>query len=372
MNATRAARGALLAFAGIALVSGVSGGLMRLGVPIVVPMAAAFHGALMICGFLGTVISLERAVALGARLGFAAPAAAAFGTVLALAGHPAAAAIAWLGASIVLLGTSLAIVRKQPMAHTILLAIASAAWIAGNAFHAFGQLHAAITWWFAFVVLTIAAERLELARLMPRRRSAKPAFIVTIGGILAGAAFSAIDAHAGAIVFGASLLALAAWLAMFDVARRTVRFTGLARFAAVSLLGGYGWLAVGAVAWIMTAAGDMRWLDASLHALAIGFVISMILAHAPIVLQAVMRVRIAYSPIFYVPLALLHVSLVVRLMAGFEDVHMRLWGGALNALVFALLIGTILYQVSFGHANDSRTGAGGADGRPGDRAPRHT
>ena len=370
MKALRASRGALLAFAGIALVSGVAGGLMRLGVPIVVPMGAAFHGALMICGFLGTVISLERAVALGGKLAFAAPASAALGTVLALAGRPAAAAIAWLAASVFLLVASLAIVRKQPMAHTILLAIAAAAWIAGNAFHALGQLHAAITWWFAFVILTIAAERLELARLMPRRRSAKPVFIATIGGILAGAALTALDARLGAIVFGASLVALAAWLAMFDVARRTVRFAGLARFAAVSLLGGYGWLAVGAVAWIMTAAGDMRWLDASLHALAIGFVISMILAHAPIVLQAVMRVRIAYSPIFYVPLGLLHVSLGLRLIAGFGDAHARMWGGVLNAIVFVLLIGTIVYQVSFGHGNDGRSTGEHDRGRPGARAPR--
>jgi len=49
------------------LLTGLWGGLARLGLtlPSGVPALAEFHGALMISGFLGTVMTLERAVAIG-------------------------------------------------------------------------------------------------------------------------------------------------------------------------------------------------------------------------------------------------------------------------------------------------------------------
>ena len=65
------ARLPLLALGVIALVVGVLAGLARLGVAVPAPMAAqaGVHGALMIAAFLGTVIGLERAVALAMAYG---------------------------------------------------------------------------------------------------------------------------------------------------------------------------------------------------------------------------------------------------------------------------------------------------------------
>ena len=50
-----------------------------------------------------------------------------------------------------------------------------------------------------------------------------------------------------------------------------------------------------------------------MHALALGFVFSMVFGHAPIIVPAVLRVAVPYSPAFYAPLALLHLSLLVRI-----------------------------------------------------------
>jgi len=73
--------------------------------------------------------------------------------------------------------------------------------------------------------------------------------------------------------------------------------------------------------------------DAALHAVFVGFVFSMVFGHAPVIFPAVLRVAVPYHPSFYVPLALLHGSLAVRL-AG--DAAARYdWtraGGLLNAL----------------------------------------
>jgi hypothetical protein len=59
----RALRILLLMGGFISLACGVAGGLMRLGwsFPLTAAEIAALHGPLMISGFLGTVISLERA-----------------------------------------------------------------------------------------------------------------------------------------------------------------------------------------------------------------------------------------------------------------------------------------------------------------------
>ena len=81
MNDLRpAARLPLLFLGMISLLAGVVAGLARLAweVPPVAAGAAGWHGALMISAFFGTVISLERAVAIGRLWAYAAPAAAGF------------------------------------------------------------------------------------------------------------------------------------------------------------------------------------------------------------------------------------------------------------------------------------------------------
>ena len=339
MGVNAPVRTSLLLMGAACLAIGVAGGLSRLGLPIGVPAAAAFHGAIMTSGFLGTVISLERAVALGGRWAYAAPFASALGTLLPLAGFHAAGALLWLAAPWFLIASSVAIARRQPEPHTILLAVAAFAWAVGNAIYATAFTTAAPAWWFAFLVLTVAAERLELTRLTQRPMVAAPLFSGIVVLLLAGAIVSLSGSALGAAFFGTALVALAAWLAAFDLARRTVRTQGFARYAAVALLSGYAWLAVGGVAWSLGAARDL-----ALHALGLGFVFSMILAHAPLIVPVVLRRRLAYTPLFYVPLACLHLSLLVRSLAG--EMSLRALGGALNALALLLFVATLLFALS--------------------------
>ncbi|MCG5077966.1 hypothetical protein L5014_32260 [Paraburkholderia sp. RG36] len=145
-------------------------------------------------------------------------------------------------------------------------------------------------------------------------------------------------------VFAGGLLALAAWVARHDVARHTVRQRGVVRFIAVCLLSGYGWLTVGALLGLSGAfAPGHAWRDAALHAITLGFVFSMLFGHAPLILPAVVRERLAYHPSFYVPLAVLHVSLLVRVAGGLSGAFwLRQAGGLASAAALVLFALTLL------------------------------
>ena len=79
----------LLVLGFVSLAFGLAGGLARLMPSLPVPApAVAWHGALMVSAFFGTVISLERAAALDRPWVYAAPLAAGLGGVLVLWGVP--------------------------------------------------------------------------------------------------------------------------------------------------------------------------------------------------------------------------------------------------------------------------------------------
>lgn len=333
---------ALLALAIAALAAAIDGGLVRLGLPLQAPAnAIAFHGALMVAGFLGTVIGLERAIALGSPFAFTAPLFAGIGTLATLAGWTAVAQVAWIAAPLLLMAVSAAIVRRQLALHTVLLTVAAGAWACASALTMAALAPGAVPgWWFAFLVLTIAAERLEMTRLMKRRALATPLFIAATLLLLLGATVSIGNAGVGGALYGAALAAIAAWLTAFDLARRTVRTEGFARYAAIALLTGYGWLVVAGVAWAAMPHSSLPLRDVAFHALGLGFVVSMIFAHAPVVVPVIARRAMRFSPFLYVPLALLHGSLLLRFAGAWEPL-LRPWGGVLNAvtlIVFAAAI----------------------------------
>ena len=90
----------LLALAALALLSGMAGGLLRASVALPQPLhgawlghAAVAHGALMTCGFMGTVIGMERAVALKRWFAWPAPLASGAGGLALLMGATAPGAV---------------------------------------------------------------------------------------------------------------------------------------------------------------------------------------------------------------------------------------------------------------------------------------
>jgi hypothetical protein len=339
----------LLLLGFVSLVIGVGAGLARLGWNVSLPSAnlAALHGPLMVSGFFGTVIALERAVGLGRLWAYGIPLLSGVGGIALIAGAPQT-----LGAVFLVLGsfglveTALAIAWRQRALFTAVMTVGALCWLLGNlAWLAGRPPAAAVPWWALFLVLTIAGERLELTRFLPPSATGQSLFLGIVVLLVAAVALGAVTPVAGKVVLAAVLVALSAWLVRYDIARRTVHETGFTRFIAVCLLGGYAWLAVGGLIGLagggMFAAGPTY--DATLHAVFLGFVFSMVFGHAGIILPAVTRFVVPYRPVFYLHLGLLHLTLLVRLgadLAGaFEVRQAAAMGNALTLLVF--LVNTV-------------------------------
>jgi hypothetical protein len=247
----------------------------------------------------------------------------------------------YLLAALVLLAASLRIVLLQRELFTIVLAAGAACWVAGCGLWWYGhEVPEIVGWWLAFLVLTIASERLELSRLLRPPGSAQVTFLVVVVLVAAGAAFGIIG-RPGAIVAGLGLLGTVAWLCRYDIAMRTIRGHGQTRFFAAAMLSGYAWLGVAGLL-LVTAGEPALSYDAVLHAVLIGFVVSMVFGHALIILPAVAGIVLRYHPTLYLPLGLLQLSVAMRVvggMAGLEPLHLA--SGLVTAaaiLLFALTL----------------------------------
>ncbi len=348
----------LLALSILALLAALWAGLLRLGwgLPAIQPGLYAAHGPLMVCGFLGTLISLERAVALGAGWCYAAPALSAAGALALIVGapDPAGPLLVTLG-SLALTANFAAIIRRQAALFTITMGLGAVAWLVGNCLWLAGApILRMFPWWIGFLVLTIVGERLELSRLTGLGERNRLPFLVAAGLFLAGLALGAYAPAVGLRLGGLGMLAMALWLARYDLARRTIRQRGLTRFIAANLLAGYFWLGAGGLAWLWFA-GDLTTFhyDVILHAVFLGFVFSMIFAHAPVIFPAVTQRPLPYRAAFYAHCALLHLSLLLRIGGDLTGSYPAYrWGGLLNVVTLLIFIG-----------NSGRAIAGGIRGR---------
>jgi hypothetical protein len=349
---------ALLARAAVAvgvltlLVSGLWAGLLRLGWVLPTPQGslAAMHGPVIVCGLLGTVIGLERAVALGRSWTFIGPLLTLMGGIALLMGLPTSmAATLMVCSSIGLLAVFASVLRRQPARFIVTMALGAGTWLGGNLLWLAGRPFALVAlWWAGFLILTILGERLELGRLRQLPSRALWLFTLGVGALLAGLALAVVHLDLGMRLAGASFVGLGAWLLSYDIARRTVRRSGIPRFSAVCILSGSAWLIVaGAIGTTVGAVYGGPLYDALLHAVFVGFVFAMIFGHAPIIVPALLKLPYTFSRWSYAPLAALHFSLLMRLVGDLAGlVAVRRWGGMLNAVAILLFLLVTVWSVA--------------------------
>jgi hypothetical protein len=351
----------LLALGGLSLLAGLTGALVLLGLgtPEAAVHLAAAHGLLMALGFLGTMIALERAVALGASWAYLAPMAAGLAAIALVLGVPdPIPGLLLLFGGAVFAAMYVAFDRLAVSLHSRVQAVGAVAWPVAALLWLSGRpVSAIVPWLAAFLVLVIAGERLELSCLGQLAARARSTSIAAAALFCLGVLLTLWQADLGMRLAGIGLLAMTGWLATHDLARRTARMGGVTRFIALCLLIGYAWMAVAGLIWIGfgASAGGAAY-DAGLHALFLGFVISMVFGHAPVIVPAVLRVRLPYHPRFYAHLALLHAGLLLRVVGGDLAGLTPLWqaGGVLNVVALLLFVGSSATAVVQGLATRRR------------------
>jgi hypothetical protein len=113
------------------------------------------------------------------------------------------------------------------------------------------------------------------------------------------------------------------------------------------LFSGFIWLGISGVLQLYFGALYAGpFYDAVLHAIFVGFVISMIFGHAPIIFPAILGTPVNFYPAFYGHLLLLHLSLLLRITGDLtSQLAVRKWGGLLNEFAILLFLGATIYSI---------------------------
>jgi hypothetical protein len=335
------------------LLGGLGSGLARLGWDVGSPSRdwMLIHGPLMICGFLGTLICMERAVALSShyRWSILVPAINALGAAMLLIMRDAwMAKFLLLMGSLGLVGLFVLMIRRHPSLDVAIMAAGALCLLAGNRLWLAGEpVYQVVHLWAAFLILTIVGERLELSRIRRLSHTGERLLLLSTGIYLIGVILTIVNLDAGIRVLGIGAILMAGWLLRYDITRRTIRQTGLPRYIAACMLMGYVWLSFGGIIALwkgaVYAGPDYAVI---LHAFLLGFVFSMIFGHAPIIIPALTGLQIRYTPAFYGHWVLLHVTLAYRMYGNFAgDFTARQYAGLLNVTAVLLFLGVMVINM---------------------------
>ncbi len=339
-----------IALGAASLILALWAGLGR--IPFMLPVGmnlVMLHGPLMVGGFLGTVIAVERASAIGQRWPWIGPALTGLGTVMML-GHISTGnllgaykfgGILFAAGGVFYAAVFGIIIRRQPTLFNWVMGLGAVFFVAGNLMLATGSLVGQVVpMWAAYLVLTITGERLELNRLLAPRAGDRALFFVALVLIVGGVVAGLIKPALGSRIWGVGLMVMSGWLFWRDIARKTIRIPGVTRYTAICLLSGYFWLFLSGglnMGFPGVLAGYQY--DAVWHALFVGFVMTMIFGHAPIIVPALTGVLVKWRNVFYLPLVLLHISLLMRMHGDMSaTVFMRKLGGAVNVVAILLFL----------------------------------
>ncbi|NLH70791.1 MAG: hypothetical protein GX454_11540, partial [Brooklawnia sp.] len=336
-----------MALGGACLLAGLDAALLLVGVwaPVDSDRLPGLHGIVMVLGFLGTVIALERAQSLGRVWGYLAPAVLASGSLALILGAPA-----MLGKLLLVQGCAffvavyVALWRRAPVAMVAVQVLSAVLALCAALLWLVIGVENLLTFLAGFIVLTIGAERAELAQLTMGPRA--PGRLVTLAAALVAAILaSMLWPPVGMRAFGLAVLGFAVWLVRDDVARRFIRTQGLRRYNAAALLAGYVWLALAGLTWLVHGyPGTQPAYDIVIHGTFLGFAVSMIMAHAPIIFPAVLGRPLPYRPISWLPLLMLHLGMAARVVGDISGNNF-IWQTGSVITVLAMLVFLIVSVV---------------------------
>jgi len=323
------------------LIAGIWAGLIRLGWELPLTPVAVHHGAIMVGGFLSTLIALEKAIPLKRKLPLLVPVVSALSLLMVVPGYYQVGLYFLVAGSIGLLIIHAYYLYLYPRDLSIMLMLLGACClIIGNAMLISTQFYAAVfPWWMGFLLLTITAERIELSKFLPVSVSARYLLLSFLALFLVGVI---IPFHGMGKYFSAlAMMGIALWMLNHDVMRIGLKKQGLTRFSSIALLVANGWLIVNGLL-LITLPDTAYSYDMLVHVFFIGYTFAMIFAHGPIILPGVLGITAKpFHDILYVWLFLVQGSLLFRLVAdSVLNPEWRKWSGIFSG------IGILLYFIT--------------------------
>lgn len=332
----------------INLIAGITAGLMRLGWEIPLGQFTVHHGALMVGGFLGTLILLEKVIPLKNKALLILPSLNALGILMTIPGQFNLGLLFLLGGSLSLLFVFVYYILRQPHELSVkIMATGAVCQIIGHIMLFSKHFYpAAFPWWMGFILLVIVGERVELSKFLPVTPLAKNILVVLCIAFLSGLI---LPFHGtGKYISGLSLASISLWLLRYDAISIGLKKNGLTHFSAFALLAGC--LALMFTGIFLIALPDLPFAyDAIVHTFFIGFAFSMIFAHGPIILPGVLGLSVKpFHPILYIPVCTSLLSLIVRLLADTNIVSpmLKLWSGwisVVSILFYFISLATITF-----------------------------
>lgn len=335
------------------LILGIVGGFVRLGfLDWNISGTAAQHGVLMVGGFLGTLITLERAMVMKNRLWlFVAFLSGASIPVLLLPGWSTFGQFLLLGASIGLVIIMYLQSIRHPQPYQYIMSIGAISWFLGNFTMIYtGFIPAAVPWWMGFLLFTIVGERLELSKFLPT-----PAFAKKILYALLGLNFIGmwIPFHGiGNWLMGGTVIFIAFWLLHFDMAKVASKKERQFKYIGIGLRVGYLWLVVNGLVLCFMEMHPLFY-DLYLHTFFLGFTFSMIWAHAPVIFPMIMNIKEKpYHPILWAAWLIFQSTLIGRIGSSLLKLpDWRVWFGLANGWailsMFALMTLIVLTKIAY-------------------------
>jgi hypothetical protein len=190
--------------------------------------------------------------------------------------------------------------------------------------------------WFLSFLFTIVGERLHLSNFLPVKKnqfySLYAGLVIAVAGTALYHSFSPLPAALG-------FLFLAIWLLQNDIIQVVIKKNGFYAYLGYVLGTGYVWLAIFSV--LSSFRSENYWhYDAVVHSFFAGFILNMIIAHAPVIFPAVLGIKgKPFSRWLYVPFILLNVFNLVRISADVMQLpETRRWAGIFSGLAFLSFI----------------------------------
>lgn len=321
----------------------------RVGWEMPISVIAAKHGYLMVSGLLGTLISLERTLILRKPLWLSIPILSTLSVILVLAGQINFGFLLQIVSSLLLC----ILYSKQWFQYQEVfllgLLLGSVSWmISGIVLFIGNGFPAASIWYILFLLFTIASERLELSKFIYTPKRAHHLLLVLFALLIF---VQCIPFHWGSNhVSGVLMAGIGFWLIQFDIVKINLKKQGFFFYTGSTLFAGYIWLMLSGVLMAIPLSTFYHY-DAVLHSFFIGFVFSMLFAHALIIFPALLKVQQRpFSKLFYMPVVLTHILLLMRLYADYSgNWQLRKWVGLLQVaamvVFFALMAKEMINKV---------------------------